>query len=262
MTRHWAKSFYFASLFLPRQRRDAAYAVYAVCRDCDNAVDHPDAAGPQAGLDRNRQRIAAVYQSAALTDPVWAAFQDTVRRYQIPRRYFDDLLAGMAMDLTPARYPDFPALSVYCYRAAGVVGLIMLRIFGYQDPAAEQCAVDLGIAMQLTNILRDIQEDYQRGRIYLPQEDLRTFKVQEQTLAQASVDPPWQSLLTFEIARARAFYQRADQGIPPHHRPPLPAGGLRDESNLRRYSSPPLSGKATMSSLGGPACPYPKKSGY
>ncbi len=172
-----ARTFYFASVFLPRPKREAAYAVYAFCRLLDDAAD---TGGDVSAYDR---ALTAAYAGTpadvgdAQARLALAAFADTVRRYDIPKRYFDDLAAGCRMDLTVNRYATWDALRVYCYHVAGVVGLVMCRIFGLADAAAERQAVVMGEAMQLTNILRDVGEDRGLGRIYLPAEDLARFGV-------------------------------------------------------------------------------------
>jgi len=144
---------------------------------------------------------------------VLLAFQDTIHRYAIPRRCFDELIEGMYMDLSINSYETFDELYQYCYRVAGVVGLIMLKIFGAASPAAEDRAVELGVAMQLTNILRDIREDYERGRVYLPREDLRRFGVSDDGLRDGIVDDKFKALMAFQISRARDYYQQSSAGI-------------------------------------------------
>jgi phytoene synthase len=166
---HHSKSFAFAGRLLPAWCRDDAAALYAWCRRCDDAVDVPEdeltrataVAGLRAELDR-------IYGDGVESEPVLAGFQDVVRRHEIPRRHAQDLVDGMAMDVGAVRYRTFDQLLLYCYRAAGTVGLMMAQIMGVQDPAALRRAADLGIAMQLTNICRDVAEDAARGRVYLP----------------------------------------------------------------------------------------------
>jgi phytoene synthase len=223
MTRHYAKSFYFASLFLQGEDRRACYAIYALCRLSDNAVDDTQM-NQRERLDQMKNKISAAYSTQDIsTDPLLACFQDTVRKYHVPQTYFDELLDGMDMDLRISRYPTFQELHTYCYKVAGVVGLIMLKIFGMPDPPpeAEQYAVDLGVAMQLTNILRDIKEDLGRDRIYLPQDELKKYAISEQALRKETVDEAWTHLLRFQIERARSYYAKADRGLPylkPHSR--------------------------------------------
>lgn len=163
-----SKSFALASRLLPAASRDSAAAVYAFCRRCDDAIDEvPRSAQPDA-LVRLRDELDAVYAGRPQHDLALAAFQDVVRRRRIPREYPRDLLAGMAMDVEGRRYRRLDDLALYGYRVAGTVGLMMCHVMGVQHDAALQHAVDLGIALQLTNIARDVAEDWQRGRIYLP----------------------------------------------------------------------------------------------
>src|SRR5512135_3485790 len=171
ITRRHAKSFYFASHVLPREKKLDAYAVYAFCRLADNTVDeaaHTDSADAIArSIEELRELLSNVYAGTPMVDPVVRALQFTVSERQIPKSLFDDLLTGVGMDLTRTRYASFAGLERYCYYVASVVGLMMARVFGVTSPDALAYARDLGIAMQVTNILRDVREDYDRGRIYL-----------------------------------------------------------------------------------------------
>lgn len=212
ITRHHAKTFYFASRFLPRNKRLAAYAVYAICRTSDDAVDTPTAL-PAVSLAQVAANIESAYDGSPLRDPLLLAFRQTVQEYNIPKAYFDTLLDGMAMDLRKTRYRDFAELYDYCYKVAGVIGLIMLRIFGYESDEAKKYAVDLGVAMQLTNILRDIREDEERGRIYIPQEELEKFQISEEEIVNRVQSENWTRLLKFQIKRARAYYASSLHGI-------------------------------------------------
>ena len=216
ITRLNAKTFHFASRFLPAQKRQAAYAVYAVCRISDDTVDDAPAGsaeGAQKELRRLREAIHAAYAKSPPETPLLAAFRQTVSDYRIPVRYFDDLIDGMEMDITKTRYENFQELHDYCYRVAGVVGLIMLRIFGSTHVHAHTHAVELGVAMQLTNILRDIREDFLRGRIYLPQDELLSCGVTESMIADSLVTPQFIELLRRHIARARHYYRNAASGV-------------------------------------------------
>lgn len=218
LTRRYARTFYFASHVLPRAKRDASYAVYAFCRLADNVTDvHredteriPDAARQIALL---RGELAEVYADGDVQTR-WIALRETVLRYHIPREYFDELLNGVEMDLTPRRFATFAELEVYCYRVASVVGLIMSHIFGATSPEALRRAAQLGTAMQLTNILRDVGEDHRMGRIYLPQDELVSFGVTEEMIGTGQVTPAIEALLRFQIDRARRLYDEAEQGIP------------------------------------------------
>ena len=226
--RRHARSFYTASFFLPKLKRDAAYAVYAFCRLLDDATDlSPDAATTEAALARFTALLDNVYTQAPPagedeTSLAIAAFTQTVRDFAVPRAYFDELAVGCRMDLTITRYATWADLQVYCYRVAGVVGLIMCRVFELPDPAAEAQAVQMGNAMQLTNILRDVKEDWERGRIYVPGEDLLRFGVNEIDLAAGRVSDNFVALMQFEIERARSLYRESFAGLKS-----LPADGSR-----------------------------------
>lgn len=233
ITRRYARTFYFASHVLPEAKRDAAYVVYAFCRYADNVTDvHredteliPDA---ERQLARLRGELEAIYTDA--DGPTrWVALREVVRIYRIPRQYFDDLIDGVAMDLTPRRFETWADLDVYCYRVASVVGLIMTHIFGATTAAALTHAAQLGTAMQLTNILRDIGEDLRMGRVYLPQEDLRAHGVTEEMLGAGVVTPAITALIQFQISRARSLYAEADRGIPM-----IPDDGSRFSTQLMR----------------------------
>jgi len=215
ITKQHAKTFYFASLFLPEEKRPAAYAVYALCRISDDTVD-ADSSSTVAvakNLSRIQGSLNAVYDGSPLTDDLLIAFKQTVATYAIPKLYFDELIDGMYMDLKKHTYEDFDELYRYCYKVAGVVGLIMLKIFGSNNPAAETHAVQLGVAMQLTNILRDIREDFQRGRVYLPQNELEKFGLSSDSLSNGVVDAAFKSFMQLQISRARDYYEQSAAGI-------------------------------------------------
>jgi phytoene synthase len=214
ITKRFARTFYFASRFLPKEKKYAAYSVYTICRISDESVDSSSGLSAEESLLKLGEGINAVYQNASLNNnPVLSAFRQTVNNYSIPEEYFVELIKGMYMDLEKNRYDNFDELYGYCYKVAGVVGLIMLKIFGYKNPEAEKYAVNLGIAMQLTNILRDIKEDYERGRIYLPLEDMQRFQVTEKEIAECKVNENFKALLRFQIDRARKYYTNAIPGI-------------------------------------------------
>ncbi|MDD5155519.1 MAG: phytoene/squalene synthase family protein [Candidatus Omnitrophica bacterium] len=213
ITKKYAKTFYFASRFLKKEKRNAAYAIYAICRLSDEAVDGAKNTSFAHRLAEIQKNIDAAYGSAELNSPLLAAFRQTVAEYQIPREYFTELISGMHMDLEKNRYADFNQLYDYCYKVAGVVGLIMLQVFGCSCPAAKEYAVKLGIAMQLTNILRDIKEDFGRGRIYLPLDETERFGVTESDLSAHNVSDNFKALLKFQIQRAQDYYQGSKAGI-------------------------------------------------
>jgi len=214
ITKKFAKTFYLASLFLTRKKKYASYAVYAICRLSDEAVDDFSGLNPVENLKKLEQRIACAYTQHLIDTPLLAAFRDTVNTYQIPKEYFDTLIKGMYMDLELKSYPDFTALNEYCYRVAGIVGLIMLKIFGSKNDSAQAYAVKLGIAMQLTNILRDIKEDLLRNRIYLPQDELREFGVPPHQLSAGQNNEAFKNLMRFQIERATKLYSESLKGIP------------------------------------------------
>ena len=208
-TRASGSNFYYSFLFLPRQRRQAMYAVYTFCHEVDDTVDHPSAGtNPLEQLNHWRQEISAVYQGRPQY-PVTISLADHASRLGIPEEYFQELINGMEMDLQTNRYPTFEDLYPYCYRVAGVVGLICLKVFGTQAPVAQEYAVNLGLAFQLTNILRDVGADAERNRIYLPLEDLERFHIQEAELLGKTYSPNFVELMTFEAQRAQGYYQKA-----------------------------------------------------
>ncbi len=217
ITRRHAKSFYFASHVLPREKRLDAYAVYAFCRLADNIVDEAaqssSADAVARSIDELRGLLSKLYAGSPMVEPPLRALQFTVSERHVPKSCFDDLLTGVGMDLTRTRYTTFSELEQYCYYVASVVGLAMARIFGVTNANALAYARDLGIAMQLTNILRDVREDYDRGRIYLPADELERFGVTEGNIAAGSVTGAFVDLMKFQIARARRYYRSAASGF-------------------------------------------------
>lgn len=211
ITKKYAKTFYFASHFLNKEKRYASYAVYAICRISDEAVDNTLASIDS--IKRINEKISCAYSGMQPKEPLLSAFRETLMKYAIPKSYFDELLSGMRMDLEKKRYVNFNELYDYCYKVAGVIGLIMLEIFGYKDTRAKKYAVELGIAMQLTNILRDIKEDFLRNRIYLPEDEMRKFGVSEEEISRGSLNNAFKELLKFEIERARKYYESSRPGI-------------------------------------------------
>ena len=213
LTKKCAKTFYFTSRFLPKDKQNAAYAIYAVCRITDDIVDNNEILSGSINLSAIRGKIDSVYNRTELTDNILLAFRETVNKYKIPKKYFDELIEGMYMDLNKNRYENFNELYIYCKRVAGMIGLIMLKIFGSHNQEAEKYAVDLGIAMQCTNILRDIKEDFERGRIYLPKDEMKRFNVSENHMAEEKVDRNFIALLKFQIDRAREYYENSAKGL-------------------------------------------------
>lgn len=205
-----AKNFYYAFITLPKRKRLAIYAVYSLLRRLDDVADAslpPEQKGRL--LEEQRERIRRCYGGwVDPDDPVLLALRAVIDCYRIPQEYFEDVTRGVEMDLTIKRYRTFEELKHYCYRVAGAVGLISLEIFSYRDPKAREYAIDLGIAMQLTNILRDVREDLQRGRIYLPLRELERFGYSEEELIQNIINGRLIELMRFQVARARDYFER------------------------------------------------------
>ncbi|OGW67599.1 MAG: squalene synthase HpnD [Nitrospirae bacterium RIFCSPLOWO2_02_FULL_62_14] len=209
VTKHSGSNFYYSFFFLPAARRAAMYTVYAFCKEVDSAVDDaPAGSDPKEAISRWRAEVAAVYGGIP-THPVAISLAGHVRQLGIPREYFDELINGVEMDLATMHYATFEDLSRYCYRVACVVGLICLHIFGTRDPRAKDYAVNLGMAFQLTNILRDLGTDADRGRIYLPLNDLTRFGYTEELLLQRRYSPRFNDLMAFQCTRAHEFYDKA-----------------------------------------------------
>ncbi len=213
LTKSSGSNFYYSFLFLPRARREAMSTIYAFCREVDRTVDDPIAGrDPRDQLEQWRSELNAAYQGNP-THPVTISLAEHARRCGIPQEYFVELIAGVEMDLTTSRYATFPELYRYCYRVASVVGLICLKVFGARSSLASDYAVNLGLAFQLTNILRDLTTDADRGRIYLPQEDLARFGCLEEDLLKRTYSPAFFALMDFECARAREFYRKAREAV-------------------------------------------------
>jgi 15-cis-phytoene synthase len=204
IARSRAKNFYYSFLLLTPQQRRAMCAIYAFMRYCDDLSDEPGANA--AAMERWRAEMEEALDGRFSEHPVWPAFHYTVRRFGMPRQYFRDMIDGVASDLVPRRMETFDELYRYCYQVASVVGLTTVHIFGFDTPSALPLAEKCGVAFQLTNILRDIREDAERGRIYLPAEDLRSFGVTEDDLRAGNRSEPLLKLLRFEAERARRYY--------------------------------------------------------
>ncbi len=210
-TKNSGSNFYYSFLFLPRPRREAMYAVYTFCHEVDDAIDHPPTgANPQEQLSLWRHEVRAMYKGHP-SFPVTISLAEHAQRLGIPEEYFQELLNGMEMDLATTRYQNFEALYPYCYRVASIVGLICLKVFGTQYSRANEYAINLGVAFQLTNILRDIGADAERNRIYLPQEDMARFGYSEEALLARTYSLQFIEMMEFEYARACDFYQKAKQ---------------------------------------------------
>jgi phytoene synthase len=218
-------SFYYSFLVLPAAKRDAIVAVWDFCRAVDDEVDEPGSGSPQAALGAWREEVARCFDGTPETAQ-GRRLQPFIRRFSLPRRPFEDLIDGVEMDLTRSRYETFDDLYEYCWRVASTVGLICVEIFGYRQIAAREYAVALGIALQLTNIVRDVAGDLARGRVYLPQADLARFGCSEDDLRAGRVTPAVRSLLEFECRRAREYYEKADRLLPREDRRSLVAARI------------------------------------
>ncbi len=222
-------SFYYAFLMLPPAKRNAIVAVWDFCRAVDDAVDEatPAGGGPltpdlraraEGELALWRDELARAFRSGTGAPPPQTrqgrALSPLVAIFGLQRRPFEDLIDGVAMDLARDRYETLDELLEYCRRVASAVGLVCIEIFGCRDEAARDYAINLGLALQLTNIVRDVGVDLRRGRVYLPQEDLRRFNCTEEALGRGVVTGPVKALLRFEVARAREYFQRAAHALP------------------------------------------------
>jgi len=202
-----AKNFYYSFLLLSRHQRKAMCAIYAFMRYCDDLSDEPGAS--RAAVERWRTELEDALVGRFSEHPVWPAFHHTVRRFGIPHEYFRQMINGIASDLVPRRIETFDDLYRYCYQVASVVGLTIIYIFGFDTRSALPLAEKCGVAFQLTNILRDIQEDAERERVYIPAEDLRRFGVPEEDLRAGRRSEAYVRLMGFEAARARAYYKES-----------------------------------------------------
>ena len=217
-------SFYYSFRLLPRPRRTAITALYAYCREVDDVVDEvSDPNVARVKLAWWRTEIDAIF-SGTPQHPVAVALVKAVERYGLTRTNLQTVIDGMQMDLEKVRYVDFAELETYCDRVAGVVGLMSAAIFGYEDPATLVYARKLGVAFQLTNIIRDVGEDARRGRIYLPQDDLARFGVVASDVLRARSSPAFVELMRFETERARAWYDAAFAALPDRDRHAQRAG--------------------------------------
>ena len=219
VVRTQAGNFYYSFIVLPHERRRAMHAVYAFMRYCDDIVDEDGAAAEkQTHLEKWRSVLDNAYADHNGADhPILPAFRDTVNRFEIPRDYFDAVIDGAAMDLTVLRYDTFEDLYRYCYHVASAVGLVCICIFGFTDERAKEYAESCGIAFQLTNILRDIREDSEMGRVYLPQEDLAQFDYSEEDIRNHVIDDRFIRLMQYEVERADRYYNEALPLLPMIH---------------------------------------------
>ncbi|MFW6358409.1 MAG: 15-cis-phytoene synthase CrtB [Chroococcales cyanobacterium] len=226
ITAKYSKTFYLGTLLMPKEKRQAIWAIYVWCRRTDELVDGPDSrlTTPET-LDHWEKQLESIFAGHPIDDPD-VALVDSLERFPIPIEPFRDMIAGQRMDLYRNRYKTFEELQLYCYRVAGTVGLMSSAVLGVETDhltapwhkggkveIPEEEAIALGIANQLTNILRDVGEDTQRGRIYLPLEDLERFNYTEEELFNGVINDRWRKLMRFEIDRARQYYADAERGI-------------------------------------------------
>lgn len=225
LTRREAKNFYYAFLTLPAAQRRAIYVAYTFCRHCDDSVDGEHSLDEKlAMLSELRRKLDQSYHERA-EDLVFLGLADVAQKYDIPQEYFQEVLSGVESDLVKNRYQNFDELRQYCYQVASVVGLVCVHIFGYTNPKAKDYAIDLGLAMQLTNISRDVKEDLDYGRIYLPQDDLTQFGYSEAELLAGVVNAPFKDLMRFQAQRAKQYFSSGFQLLPylPHRSRACPA---------------------------------------
>jgi 15-cis-phytoene synthase len=228
ITRKSASNLALAFILLPKAKRDSMSVLYAFCREVDDVADNESVSVPQ-----RREQLAAwradVRRACGTETPHFTVnreLQPVIRQYHLPFEHFDALLQGVEMDLDTKRYENYERLEVYCYRVASIVGLLSIEIFGYQDPACCDYAVCLGKALQLTNILRDVRSDAQRGRIYLPLSELTRFKVAPEEILRLEYSPRFFELATSVAGRARYFYRLARETLPARDRRAMVAAEL------------------------------------
>ena len=252
-------SFYYSFLFLSPERRQAITALYAFCREVDDVVDEcHDAQLAAIKLAWWREELDRLY--AGLPEhPVTRALQKVLPRFSLPKELLLEIIDGMEMDLHQSRYPDFKTLSLYCYRVASVVGLLAAEIFGHEDRRTLKYAHDLGLAFQLTNIIRDVGEDARRGRVYLPQDELARFGIVDAELLSAT--PPadfpdkFRRLMEFQIERAETYYAEALRQLPERDRKPQRAGLIMAAiyratlTEIKRDANQVLSQRVSLSPL-------------
>ena len=230
-------SFYYSFLVLPADQRRAIIAVWDFCRAVDDAVDEIDLGGDQSSralslatarnsLDLWRAELGRCYEAGEPRTPEGRQLQPFIERFALPRQAFADVIDGVAMDLDTTRYQTFDDLLRYCHRVASAVGLICIRIFGCQDPRASDYAVALGVALQLTNIVRDVKDDLARGRVYVPLDDMRTAGCEVEDLAAGRLTARVRQLLAFECRRAHDYYDRALEARPAGERRRLVAAEI------------------------------------
>jgi phytoene synthase len=228
ITRKSASNLALAFILLPRQKRDAMSALYAFCREVDDVADEES-----VPTEKRREQLAEwrddVRRACENQSPKFAVNQElqpVIQKYSLPFELFDELIKGCEMDLETLRYENFDGLELYCYRVASVVGLLSIEIFGYKNPATRDYAVYLGKALQLTNILRDVKNDAARGRIYLPQSELKKFGVTENEIMESRYSDRYFTLAASIAGRAKKFYQLARKSLPAEDRKAMVAAEL------------------------------------
>ena len=226
-TQKWAKTFYLGTLLLPYEKRKAIWAIYVWCRRTDEIMDSPEALTKSTDelsdkLNEWEENTKSIFKGNINTE-LDAVLLDTIEKFPQNIQPYLDMIEGQRMDLNKFRYKDFNELKLYCYRVAGTVGLMTQTVMGIDSaytsapwsakPDPSESAIALGIANQLTNILRDVGEDRQRGRIYLPQEDIEKFNYSEAELLNGEINNQWRALMKFELTRARDWFQKSEDGI-------------------------------------------------
>jgi len=226
-TQQWAKTFYLGTLLLPQEKRKAIWAIYVWCRRTDEIMDSVEASTKSQAelsdnLDEWEENTKNVFKGNTKSE-LDSVLLDTIEKYPQSIQPYLDMIDGQRMDLNKFRYKDFDELKLYCYRVAGTVGLMTQNVMGIdsayttapwsEKPDPSEAAVALGIANQLTNILRDVGEDRQRGRIYLPQEDIEKFNYSEEQLLNGEINNQWKALMNFQLKRARDWFQKSEDGI-------------------------------------------------
>ena len=211
-------SFYYSFMFLPKQKREAITALYAFCREVDDIVDeYTELKVAQVKLAWWKEEIQNLYQAKPI-HPVTRALQPFIHTFSLSEEHFHEIIDGMEMDLNFNRYQDFKQLQLYCYRVASVVGILSAQIFGFNNRQTLKFAHDLGMAFQLTNIIRDVGEDARRNRIYIPLDDLAAFNITEEDILQSRESEAVKKLLEYQIERAESYYDRALQELPKEDR--------------------------------------------
>ena len=250
LTKESNTNFYYSFFSLPAEKRKALYAIYALCRFLDDVADEsPGRLEASEALLKWTTEIINMFQGNP-SHPITIDLKQYIDRHSIPQKYFLDLIKGVEMDLTKNRYHTFDELHRYCYKVASVVGLICAEVFGYQNAVTLGYAVDLGIALQLTNILRDIKADAANGRIYLPLEDLKRFGYAEEDLFSSIYNQAFVEMMRFEAARAWSYYKRAEETLPKEDRKAMVAAEIMraiystllrkiENSNYDVFSAPP-----------------------